>query len=122
MVAITRARITALHARNLATLSQPAASTSTLTPPYSHSINSAHSKFRPPYAHSISTPTTAKLAAPYKYSLIPPSRAHDEQRVESFNTWAKGLLQSQEGRERVWKAWVESVIELEKIKSIGVSG
>lgn len=121
MVAVSRTRITALHARNLATLSQTPTSTSTLTPPYSHSINSAQPKFRPPYAHSISSPSTAKLAAPYKYSLVPPSRAHDEKRVESFNSWARGLLQSDKGRAQVWKAWADSVADLDRIKAEGVS-
>jgi hypothetical protein len=122
MVAISRTRITALHARNLATLSQLPTSTSSLAPPYSHSINSAQSKFRPPYAHSISSPSSAKLAAPYKYSLVPPSRAHDEKRVETFNSWVQGLLQSEKGRAEVVEAWTESVNELARMKSVGVSG
>ena len=95
-------------------------------PPYAHSLTAPaapSTAFRPPYAHSNAVASSSRqtLKAPLRFSLIPSTTPHDETRTQAFNTWARDLLATEQGRELIWRRWVESVIALEHAKSTGVS-
>ncbi|RSH89080.1 hypothetical protein EHS25_002746 [Saitozyma podzolica] len=118
--------------RLLATLSPttPSVAPSSLLPPYTHSLptsatttsSSSSSRLRPPYAHSVS-PLSPALRAPMRYALLRENAsANDPTSVadSAWVTWAEGLLGSESGRREVRDKWVEAIVGLEKIKSVGV--